>query len=109
MDSHRTGCARRRFGDGRTWCLVHRCPALRPEAHRSAGILVVPVSPTKVGAPDLTILVPGYPTIEPAHDLTIEGWRQAGMVPQSVHENEEEPMPQNELNRFQRDLLGRTA
>src|SRR5712675_1605306 len=39
MDFSHVGDSRCHFGDDRTWCLVHRCPALRQEAHRYSGIV----------------------------------------------------------------------
>src|ERR1700733_1140913 len=62
MDSHRTGGAGRRFGDGRTWRMVHRCPALRQETHRYAGTLMALFLPLR-STSDLTILVMLWPAI----------------------------------------------
>jgi hypothetical protein len=45
MDCHHTGGPWCRFGDGGTWRMVHRCPALRQEARRFFRILVELFSP----------------------------------------------------------------
>src|SRR6266481_183559 len=63
MDFDHVGDSRCHFGDDRTWRLVHRCPALRQEAHRYSGIVGgISISP-KGGPSILTIQGTRHPTI----------------------------------------------
>src|SRR6266849_6737178 len=43
------------------------------------------------------------------HGPTIQCWPQTGTVPQSIHENEERPMTNTELNRFRAVLTARVS